>query len=50
LYTNYYYPGHVYGRDGKILSLSGPEVDHSKILKNKITKAGANLHRTGHTY
>lgn len=39
LHTNCYYPGHVYGRDGKTLSLCGPEVDFTRVLKDKIRKS-----------
>ena len=39
LHTNCYYPSHTYARDGITLSLSGPEVDYTKVLKNKINKS-----------
>lgn len=39
LHTNCYYPGHVYIRDGKTLSLCGPEVDFIRVLKDKIRKS-----------
>jgi hypothetical protein len=39
LFSNCRYPGHVYVRDGITLSLSGPKVDYTKVLRGKITKS-----------
>jgi hypothetical protein len=38
-YANCRYPGHIYIRNGLTLSLSGPKVDYSKVLKDKIRRS-----------
>ena len=39
LSDNCSYPGHVYCRDGITLSLSGPQVDYTKVLREKIRRS-----------
>ena len=39
LYENCSYPGHAYGIDGITLSLSGPKVDYTKVLREKFKKS-----------
>ena len=38
-YENCSYPGHAYGRHGLTVSLSGPKVDYTKVLREKIGKS-----------
>lgn len=39
IYENCSYPGHAYGIDGITLSLSGPKVDYTKVLREKLKKS-----------
>jgi hypothetical protein len=39
LSENCSYPNHVFFKDGVTMSLSGPKVDYSKILRNKLEKS-----------
>lgn len=39
LYENCRYPGHAYGINGITLSLSGPKVDYTKVLREKFKKS-----------
>jgi len=39
LSDNCSYPGHVYCKDGITLSLSGPQVDYAKVLREKIRRS-----------
>jgi len=41
LSDNCRYPGHVYCRDGITLSLSGPQVDCAKVLREKIRRSSS---------
>jgi len=38
-YENCSYPGHAYGRHGLTVSLSGPKVEYTKVLREKIRKS-----------
>jgi len=39
LHDNCSYPGHFYARDGITLSLSGPKVDYTKVLREKLQRS-----------
>ncbi|MBT9132501.1 MAG: hypothetical protein DDT32_01226 [Syntrophomonadaceae bacterium] len=39
LHDNCSYPSHLYGINGHSVSISGPKVDYSEVLKNKIRKS-----------